>query len=98
MFFIGVDLGKRRDHTAIAVVERVERRCGYGEPEFVEMAVRFLERVPLGTTYPEVVAAVRETVSHPEVAGRCSVVVDATGVGSPVVDMLRSAGLGCEVA
>ena len=30
-----------------------------------------------------------------ELAGRCHLVVDATGVGRPVVDLLRRAGPGC---
>lgn len=30
--------------------------------------------------------------------GACVLAVDGTGVGAPVVDMLRAAGLGCEIA
>ena len=30
--------------------------------------------------------------------GQCELVVDATGVGAPVVDMLRAAGLGCDIS
>ena len=30
-------------------------------------------------------------------AGQVAVVVDATGVGAPVVEMLRGARLGCEI-
>ena len=33
-----------------------------------------------------------------EVRGHCALVVDATGVGAPVVDMLRAARLGCEMS
>jgi hypothetical protein len=36
-------------------------------------------------------------VSHQNLRGRCVMAVDATGVGEPVVDMLRSGQLGCEV-
>ena len=86
-FFVGVDLGQRRDHTAIAVVEQSRG----------ELLVRFLMRVPLGTPYPIVVDLVREVTAHEQLAGRCVAVVDATGVGAPVVDMLRNARLGCEV-
>jgi hypothetical protein len=45
-----------------------------------------------------VAEAVRDAANSAELRGRCSVVVDATGLGGPVVDMLRGAGLGCEVA
>jgi hypothetical protein len=48
--------------------------------------------------YPKVVARVREIVRSEELCGDCALVVDATGVGAPVVDMLREARLGCELA
>ena len=79
-------MGQKQDHTAIAVVER---------REFLE--VRHIERVALGTPYPMVVAYLREMVGRAEVRGRCALVVDGTGLGAPVVDMLRGAGLGCEI-
>jgi hypothetical protein len=56
--------------------------------------VRQLERIALGTPYPMVVERVREIVMK---VGECVVVADATGVGDAVVDLLRRAGLGCEV-
>ena len=34
-------------------------------------------------------------VRSAELAGRCHLAVDGTGVGRPVVDLLRRAGLGC---
>jgi hypothetical protein len=79
-------LGQKQDHTAIAVVERREF-----------LLVRHIERVALGTPYPMVVAYLREMVARQEVRGQCALVVDGTGVGGPVVDMLRGAGLGCEI-
>jgi len=83
MFYLGIDLGKTRDHTAVAIVER-----GHTEKP---LQVRYAERVPLGTPYPDVVERVRRMVGHE------SCEVDATGVGAPVVDMLRSGRLGCDV-
>jgi hypothetical protein len=84
MVYIGVDLGKRRDHTAIVIVELAGDK----------LLVRHLERVPLGTPYTGVVTRVTEIVYG---MGDCAVVVDGTGVGEPVVDALRRAGLGCEI-
>jgi predicted NBD/HSP70 family sugar kinase len=84
MFYLGLDLGKKHDHTAIVIVERS------GE----ELLVRHLERVGLGTPYTAVVARILEIVRR---IGQCAVVVDGTGVGEPVVDALRRAGLGCEL-
>jgi phage FluMu gp28-like protein len=85
-FYVGVDLGQRQDHTAIAVVEHRE-----------SLFVRHVERVALGTPYPMVGAHLREMVNRQELRRRCALVVDATGLGGPVVEMLRGAGLGCEI-
>ena len=89
MYYLGLDLGQRRDPSAIAVVER-------GRDQ--RLLVRHLERIPLGTSYPRVVARVKSIVSLDELRGRCSVAADATGVGAPVMDMPRDARLGCEIA
>jgi hypothetical protein len=96
-YFIVLDLGRRRDHSAIAVVERVEQVAPRESARVKGVLVRYVERVPLGTSYLEVVERVREIATDYWVKGNCSVVVDATGVGEPVVDMLRQAKLGCEI-
>ncbi|SPF32600.1 conserved hypothetical protein [Candidatus Sulfopaludibacter sp. SbA4] len=95
-YFVGVDLGQSRDFTAIAVVEMVEVKgewdaAAYAWRKETVFRLRFLERVPLGTPYPEVVDRVVEVTRSRELAGRCHVAVDGTGVGRPVVDLLRSA-------
>ena len=87
MFYLGLDLGQRRDPSTIAVVEKRG-----------VIRVRHLERIPLGMPYPGVVERVREITRHRELAGNCALAVDATGVGAPVVDMLRAARLGCDIA
>jgi hypothetical protein len=87
MFYIGLDLGQRRDHSAVVVVQRVSDK----------LLVRFVQRLPLGTPYPRVVERVKEIVSCEKLYGCCALAVDATGVGAPVVDMLRAARLGCEL-
>jgi hypothetical protein len=48
--------------------------------------------------YPKIVEGVRRLVLQQRLRGNCALVVDSTGVGAPVVDMLRRAGLGCEIA
>jgi phage FluMu gp28-like protein len=98
-FFLGLDLGKQRDHSAIAVVERLETPQPYlARAVYAGMAVRHVERLALGTPYPAVVERVRWILGAPELAGQCAVAVDATGLGAPVVEMLRGSGLGCEIA
>jgi hypothetical protein len=98
VFYVGLDLGQRQDFSALAVVEREEQRFAWmAGPR--EVSVRHLERMELGTPYPRVVKRVCDVMLHPKMAQpngirACRLVVDATGVGAPVVDLLRSAGLG----
>jgi len=98
MFCVGVDLGQRRDHSAIAVVERRDARRPWGVSDFLGAEVIHAERLQLGTPYPEVVERVRQVLANGRLAGGASLAVDATGVGAPVVEMMRRAGLGCEIA
>jgi hypothetical protein len=104
-FYLGLDLGQRRDFTAVAVVERVEPvlvRFDYVAwlrrpvPVEAKFAVRHVERFPLGTSYVAIVDRVRRMVRRPELRGHCSLVVDATG-GGAVVDLLRTSDLDCEL-
>ena len=69
MFYIGLDLGQRRDHSAIVVVEREELMRAFLTPKYEALHVRHVERVPLGTPYPRVVEKVRQMTRHPELAG-----------------------------
>jgi hypothetical protein len=48
----------------------------------------------LGLSYTKVVQRVCEIMHNPTMAGQSRLVVDATGVGAPVVDLLRHAGIG----
>ena len=98
MYYMGLDLGQKRDHTAVVVVERVDHRRAFQKTEFEKLLVRYVERMPLGMPYPSVVQRVLEIVQSEELRGDCSLAVDATGVGAPVVDMLRAARLGCDIA
>ena len=49
---------------------------------------RHLERLKLGTPYPTVATYVEDLLASPQLKGKTELVVDATGVGRPVVDML----------
>ena len=101
-YFIGVDLGQSEDYTALAVVERRETAgefdAAWWRYRRVEtLWLRHLERVPLGTSYPEVVKRLVTVAQTEPLAGQCTMVVDATGVGRPVVDQLLAAKPGCSV-
>ncbi len=90
---MGADVGQRRDPTAIAVVDAA-LRTGRVPPE-MHHVVRHLERLPLGTSYPEVAARVAAVavgvtrLSHT----RPTLYLDATGVGTPLLDVMRAANV-----
>ncbi|MEO7650334.1 MAG: hypothetical protein ABIZ80_07685 [Bryobacteraceae bacterium] len=102
-YYVGLDLGQRRDYSAVVIVERAELLLDemdyvtYERKRQARYRVRYARRLPLGTPYPDVVARVREVLRMPDVAARCTLVMDATGVGTPVLDMLRGAGLRCPI-
>lgn len=88
MYYVGLDLGQLADFTALAAVEVMPR-----EDAPRRYQCRHLERLPLSTSYPAVVSHVVSLLATPPLAGNCELVVDATGVGVAVTDLLRDAGL-----
>jgi hypothetical protein len=57
----------------------------------VQLQLRHLERVPIGTPYPDVVRRVVEITNSPVLTGPIHLAVDNTGVGAAVMDLLRAA-------
>lgn len=102
-YVIGLDLGQSSDYTAIVIAESHKP----ADDTLLHYAIRHLERLPLGTSYPQVVTRVQALMASPvQVRGgtryerhplgeEAYLVVDHTGVGRPVVDMLEQAGLRC---
>jgi threonine dehydrogenase-like Zn-dependent dehydrogenase len=88
---LGLDLGQAQDYTALAVLEATihlnprdpdEAQCTY--------AVRYLERFPLGTSYTAIAATLVQRCAWRPLRG-ARVVLDHTGVGRAVVDLLKRA-------
>jgi hypothetical protein len=85
-FVVGLDLGQVQDYSAVAVVQRLAGSHG-------PVHVPHLERFPLGTPYPAIVTRMAQLFATPPLRGEASLVVDATGVGSAVIDLLSQANL-----
>ena len=85
-FTAAADLGQVSDYSAVAVIERVATQQA-GETAY---HIRHLERLPLGMPYTQQVERLSELMSRIEGA---PLVVDRTGIGAAVIDMLRAAKL-----
>jgi len=96
-FVLGLDLGQSSDPSALTVTEkRVPiRGRGMHPPERGEprYAVRHIERFDLGTPYPEVVRQVAAVKEAPQTGHDPPIVVDATGLGGPVIDQFHEEGV-----
>jgi hypothetical protein len=55
--------------------------------------LRYLERPKLGTPYPLIAEKIVTLMKSNELRDDCDVVVDATGVGKPVIDMISQKGV-----
>jgi hypothetical protein len=83
-------LGPRYAHNALAV------NLNYGRPAHPPLSVRYLERYPLKTPYPQIIKHVRQLLLREPIKRRLrhtALLVDKTGVGAAVVDGFKQAGV-----
>lgn len=78
-YYLSVDLGQANDYTAISILEKNDNR-GF---------IRHLERLPLGTPYPDQVTRIKGLYQELlKFRTTPVIVVDFTGVGRAVSDLL----------
>jgi hypothetical protein len=102
-FIVGLDLGQAADYSALAIVEPIFAGDNISGPQDAarhqalwHYGCRGLKRWPLGTSYTAVVAETAALLDRPPLT-RAALVIDATGIGRPVVDMFRKAGLAAKL-
>jgi len=92
----GLDLGQQRDFTAFAVLESSTLLYPERNPVTFEqitktqVALRALKRFPLRTSYTDIVDLLRDLLRKPPLAASATLVLDATGCGLPVYDLIKS--------
>lgn len=106
-FYVGLDLGHSADFTALAIVHQVHTLTALedGRPQ-KDLHLRHLERYPLRTPYPDIAQNVATLVRDSRLtiteyipsklhhgAQPPTLVVDNTGVGIAVTDLLKEQGL-----
>jgi hypothetical protein len=102
-YFFGLDLGQAQDFTALAALEmqdganlvlrQLDRARGRSYPAIVADVARLVDELDAGT-YRRRVEYLPGLSALPPIA---ILVVDATGVGAAVVDMLRQAAMPCRL-
>jgi hypothetical protein len=86
-YFAGLDLGQTHESTALAIVERTSVEGDAVAPSAI-YAVRHLERFPIGTPYADVFGRVIGMFAAAPLQDG-TLLVDQTGVGKPVIQLLR---------
>jgi hypothetical protein len=92
-YVIGIDLGQVYDHSALAVVERLQRlrEIPLGDTVREDVHhVRYLHKWDLGTPYRQVVADTGRLMQQADLQDAC-IVLDATGVGKEVAVLFLQA-------
>lgn len=106
-WIVGVDLGQSTDPTAICVMHHRIIPAGDRDSDWTPLPkarawrqnrsehfdVRHLERLPLGLPYPEQVERVAALLTRPPLDAGATLVIDETGVGRPVGDLMDRARL-----
>lgn len=88
MYYFGLDLGQANDYTALTIAQKLRTKEGN-----IEYHTRHAERFPLGTTYPDMIDKLQLRINAVNIAGDYTVLPDMTGVGRPVVDLMRKQGI-----
>lgn len=95
-YYIGLDLGKRKDYSAVAIVEECVWATGEVDrvsfaPVVKKLAVlRHIVRLGKGLEYLKVVEKVKALLLSPQLRNEEVVLaLDATGVGEPVFEMVQ---------
>ena len=106
-FVAGLDLAQANDWTALVICEHLQRHIGFAQgpirdDEGFVAGYKTVERLEdvfhvvhaqrwRGTAYPVLVDTLTDLLRRPPLAGQTDLVVDATGVGRPVLDLLDAA-------
>lgn len=104
IYFFGFDIGEVNDYSAWSLMRRREMwqerkglpgtRAWEEEPvlNVHRYDVEDMGRFELGTPYPRQIEMVENMLTHPTLQGRTVFLVDATGVGRPIVETFMQDG------
>lgn len=89
-YSVCLDVGSEQDHSVFTVLRYIDARIKNPAGEDIDLphyGLVYLEQMPLKTQYPEIIARaayILDSMRH-----NAHFLVDATGVGNPVVQMMQ---------
>jgi phage FluMu gp28-like protein len=94
-YFLGLDLGRKQDHSALVILER---NLAAVNTRYIDetttwrqsLSVRYARQFPLGTAYGSVTEEVARVYHSVTQRGPALLVFDQTGVGDAVAEMIRA--------
>jgi hypothetical protein len=97
-YVITVDIAKKRDYTSIFIAKQtpdiVEGNPTLQNPDRI---IKFMDIVYMeqfnNISYPNLVKIIGDRAGHSSLVGNSDLLVDGTGIGEAVVDLLREKGL-----
>ena len=105
-YCLSVDLGSEKDYTALSLIKRVEKIRDDNIPSYNSRPIREepvivvselhlirMDRIQLKTPYPVIVRGIKAIVNSPNYIDNIALIVDQTGVGGVVMQLLYQAGL-----
>lgn len=82
-YIVGIDLAKLHDYTAVTVLDV----GGHDHNNYY--VLRNVYRYPIGLEYHRVATHIMDQLCEPPYSGDTTLVVDATGLGGPVLEQFR---------
>jgi hypothetical protein len=96
---LGLDLGRRRNPSALVVLDQTTLFTGRRDPATLEretvscLAVRHAQQIALGTPYHDIPGRIQRLLQTPNLPPAEALVLDATGVGAAVLEIFERAAL-----
>lgn len=102
VYWLGLDLGLRRNPSALALLEEETRAAGFDRANWVPVTEKVLvlkdvRPLRLETPYAEIPGLIHRYLRLLKPGFPVHLTVDASGVGAPVVELLQRAKLGVEL-
>ena len=97
-YLLGMDFGSQQDYTTHGLIRRHPVQKDLNRPLTpdnltMQYHLVFLDRYPLGTPYPQLIAHTQRIMADDKIRDNVILIPDATGVGLPIIQQMRMQNL-----